>query len=152
LDLTGLRIFNLTIIGVNFSDAVLKEVSAIQVRFIRTPLFKADLKKGVLRGAVISGSDATSADFSFADLRGLKVSKSHMVAASFAHAQLQASTFVDTALDGADFSGADLRDAVILSSSLKGAVFDCETKLPFARDLAIALGMRPKAGDLRTCP
>lgn len=85
--------------------------------------------------------EKSTKNFSGVDLRAYCFRYSNMVGRNFRGADLRECTFAHANLVDADFRGADLRKTDIHKAHVAGAKFDRETKLPFACQTALELGM-----------
>jgi uncharacterized protein YjbI with pentapeptide repeats len=126
--------------GANRTDAVFARARLQEILIFYSRLPNADFRQARVTGE-ISNSQLDGANFSGADLRGLRLIDVRLRQANFTGADLRATLFDRTDVSSADFSGADLTDVAFLPSTAVGAKFDGRTKLPFARETALQIGM-----------
>ncbi|WP_327354770.1 pentapeptide repeat-containing protein [Streptomyces sp. NBC_01304] len=134
-DLHAVRIRQLVLEGVNFSEADFTEAELpelflegqdlMSVKLDRAVLTDAELVNADLREAELDAAQLTRADLSEAVLEGAS-----MVGTQLEEADLQGAELRYADLSGADLSGADLSDANLSGADLTGIFHTKETRWP----------------------
>ncbi|MEO1151185.1 MAG: pentapeptide repeat-containing protein [Pseudomonadota bacterium] len=109
----------------DFSGAILKEASFINVEARKSNFSNADLRYANFENASVSAANFQSARF-----LGSQFTDAYMYAADFAETNLQNANFSNADLRKSNFAGANLRRANLVGAKLGASRIDCKTKLP----------------------
>ena len=94
-----------------------------------------DMTKAILKWAILSGTDLSSAilqgaDMRWTDLTGSTLDGADLTGAKMSSADLTGATLLDTTLIGADMRWTNLSDATLTGADLTGAWYDVYTEFP----------------------
>lgn len=104
-----------------FSDANLRDVSAVDADFRRANFSGADLRDANLRYAYFSFADLSDADLRNANLRDADLRGADLTNADFRGADLRGAWLGNSPVRGAKFRGADLRGATMYTYFTRNA-------------------------------
>jgi uncharacterized protein YjbI with pentapeptide repeats len=103
-------------------------------------LRESDFSKAQLSGVILTLARMDHAIFREAKFFGVKAGRVHCHSCDFNGANLWGSDLAGSDFSGADFRGADLSRVNWISTIFKGAKIDSKTKLPIAKEKALAMG------------
>jgi hypothetical protein len=115
--LRGAVLGDIALVGVDLADADLRDTFADDASLAR-----GDFRRADLRGAWLSG-DLNGTLFNFANLHGAVIAGSDLTSAEFVEANLR-----EVDLGGADLSGAILIEADLRGADLQFAIMDAKTR------------------------
>jgi Pentapeptide repeats (8 copies) len=124
-----------TLIEVDFGDSNLAGCHARYVRWERCAFSNTDLRKSILAGAVLDGSDFTHAHLDEVNLEGGSLRKANLSRSSLRCANLRNVDFSEADLSYADLRHADLTGARLTSAQLHAVRSDDTTIWPSSSSL-----------------
>jgi uncharacterized protein YjbI with pentapeptide repeats len=146
--LDGVRLENLSLIGADFSKALLNGATFQDVDCRGAVFYDAKMqgvggKCGQFRIARFEHANLSSAWLTCADLQGALLNAAHLPQATLQYADLSEAKLIGADLTEADLRGADLRGAILTGAKLRdarvdGAWCDEDTKWPDDFDASAA--------------